>query len=151
MGNNFFKTIYEKLVKSDDTPHHVALGFAIGIFYGLFPFVGVIFTIVTAFIFRANKISALIGCFVTNTWMSAVLILPSLKLGSKILGLDWRQVWQASGSGNVLKAFSGDILIPSLLGFILIALGIAFLGYVISLFFIIKYKKRRKYAEDIRP
>ena len=137
MKNNFLKTIYEKLVKTDDTPHRVALGFAIGIFYGLFPFIGVIFTIVTAFIFRANKISALIGCFVTNTWMSAVLILPSIRVGAKIFGLDWRLLWQDMAS------LSADVVLPSLVGFFIIAFIISLASYFISLYFIIRHRNRK--------
>lgn len=129
------KNIYFKLVRSDDTPHRIALGFAIGIFYGFAPFVGVIFTLLTAFILRANKISALAGCFVTNTWMTVFLIPPSVKLGFRIFGPDWRFIR----------------FVPPLVGFVIIALAIAAASYFISLFFIIKYRNRRRYAEDIRP
>src|SRR3989338_3139094 len=115
------KHIYLKLIKTDDTAHHIALGFAIGVFYGLFPFVGVILTLATAIISRANKITALIGCFVTNTWMSVVLILPSVKIGSKIFGLDWKIVWQdmlqylkMSDIRGIFKATSANVMIPAL-------------------------------------
>ncbi|PIW66607.1 MAG: hypothetical protein COW11_02440 [Candidatus Omnitrophica bacterium CG12_big_fil_rev_8_21_14_0_65_43_15] len=144
----YLNNIYNKLVKANDTPHRIALGFGIGVFYGLFPFVGVVFTIITSLIFKANKASALIGCFVTNTWMTALLLLPSIKVGSKMFGVDWRAVWQDMR----LKDFSSDVLLPSIVGFLTIALAVGVLGYLISLFFIIKYRKHRgqNYAEDIR-
>lgn len=151
MKNNFFKIIYEKLIKADDTPHRVALGFAIGIFYGLFPFVGVIFTVVTAFVFRANKVSALIGCFVTNTWISAILIIPSIKIGAKIFGLDWRIVWQdmlkylkMSDVNDIFKALSADVVLPSVVGFFIIAFVISLAGYFISLYFIIRHRNKKR-------
>lgn len=150
MKSNFLKRIYEKLIHTDDTPHRISLGFAIGIFYGLFPFVGVIFTIVTAFLFKANKITALIGCFVTNTWMSAFLILPSVKVGSKIFGLDWQVVWQdmlkyfrMSDVKDIFKALSSDFIVPSFVGFLVLAFCIAACAYFISLYVVMKYKNRR--------
>ena len=118
------KNIYIKLINAEDTPHRIALGFAIGIFYGLIPFVGVIFTLLTAFVLRANKISALVGCFVTNTWMTVFLIPPSVKLGARIFGSDWR-------------------FAPSVAGFFIIALVIAAASYFISLFIILKYRSRK--------
>ena len=36
----FFHVLYEKLVKIDDTPQRVALGFGVGIFIGNLPGVG---------------------------------------------------------------------------------------------------------------
>lgn len=145
------KHIYLKLVKTDDTPHHIALGFAIGIFYGLVPFVGVILTLITAAIFRANKASALVGCFVTNTWVTAVLALPSVKVGSKIFGLDWTVVWQQmkrylsmSDIKDIFNALSRDVLIPSLIGFLAIAFFLSVVSYAVSLFVVLKYREIKK-------
>lgn len=145
------KYICLKFVKTDDTPHRIALGFAIGIFYGLVPFIGVIPTLITAAIFRANKASALAGCFVTNTWViTAVLVLPSVKVGSKIFGLDWTVVWQEvkrylsmSDIKDIFNALSRDVLVPSLIGFLVIALCMSAASYAISLYLVLKYKKRK--------
>jgi uncharacterized protein (DUF2062 family) len=145
------KEVYLRFVKTKDTPHNIALGFAIGIFYGLFPLAGVIFTLMTAMIFRANKIAAIIGVFVTNTWMSAILALPSVKLGAKIFGLNWQIAWQdirrylfMADIKDVINVLSGDVLLPTLVGFLIIALGIAAVGYFVSLFIIIRYRGRGK-------
>jgi len=146
----WLKALFLKLAKTDDTPHRIALGFAIGIFYGLFPFVGVIFTLVTAFILKGNKISALIGCFVTNTWLSVILVLPSVKIGSKIFGLDWRVVWsdmlhylKISNINDFFKAASSDVIIPSLVGFLTIALLISLSSYFIVIFLIIRHRAKK--------
>jgi len=143
--------MYLKMMRVNDTPHHIALGFAIGIFYGLMPFVGVIFTIVTAMIFKANKAAALIGCFVTNTWMSAALILPSVRLGAKLFGLNWEYVWRdmlkylkMPGIKATINSLSGDVIIPSLVGFIIIALSMSVLSYFIGLFFVLEYRNRKQ-------
>ena len=144
---NRLKHIYFKLVKAEDTPHHIALGFAIGIFYGLFPFVGIIFALITAAILKGNKIAAVIGCFVTNTWMSVILAMPSVRLGAKIFGLDWRIVWsdalrylKVSNIFELFKIASGDVIIPALVGFLIIALFIAIMSYAIALYVILKHR-----------
>ncbi len=141
------KRAYLRIVKAHDTPHRIALGFGIGVFYGLFPFIGVIFTLVTAIIFKANKASALVGCFVTNTWMSFILALPSVKIGAKLFGLDYRAVWEdvrhylkLSNIKDIFKEASGDVIIPSVVGFLVIAFIIAVAGYFVSLFLILRYK-----------
>ena len=146
--------IYSKLINGKDTPHRIALGFSIGIFYGLFPFVGIIFTLVTAIIFKANKAAALIGCFVTNTWISVILLFPSIRIGSNIFGLDWRVVWlqikQYANLQNIKGIFkntSCDVLIPLLMGFFILAFSIAMISYVISLFFILMYRNRKAKIE----
>ena len=146
----WLKALFLKLVKTNDTPHRIALGFAIGIFYGLFPFVGVLFTILTAILLKGNKVTALIGCFVTNTWLSVVLALPSVKVGSKIFGLDWKVVWsdmlcylKISNVNDFFRAASSDVIIPSLVGFLTIALSISLLSYLIVIFFIIRHRSRK--------
>jgi uncharacterized protein (DUF2062 family) len=148
---DYLKNFYSKLVGTDDTPHRIALGFAIGIFYGLFPFVGVIFTIVTVIILRANKAIAIIGCFLTNTWMTVFLALPSVKLGSKIFGLDWHVVWQdirrymgMSDIRDIFKALSGDVIIPLVIGFLIIDFCIAAVAYISALYLVVKYRSRKK-------
>lgn len=148
------KNIFLKLVGANDTPHRIALGFAIGIFYGLFPFVGVIFTIVTAIILKANKAVALVGCFVTNTWMSFFLALPSVKLGSRLFGLDWHIVWadirrymSMKDINDMARLASVDIILPTIVGFLTIALIIAAISYVIGLVIVIKYKNNTRHCE----
>jgi len=145
------KNIYFKLLKTNDTPHRIALGFAIGIFYGLVPFVGVIFTFLTAIIFRANKATALIGCFVTNTWMTAILLLPSVRVGAKIFGLEWQDIWldlsrylKMANIKDIYKAASKDVVIPALVGFFVLAFLIALASYAIILFLVVRYKAKRR-------
>lgn len=144
------KGIYFKIIGADDTPHRIALGFGVGIFYGVFPLVGVIFALVTAAILRANKATALAGCFVTNTWMSAALAVPSVKIGSKIFGLEWSHVLEQlkvyfgmRDIRDMLNAASRDIMLPALTGFLIVAFCFGFVGYAVSLYFALKYREKK--------
>ena len=59
---------YLKLLLIPDTPHKVALGFAIGIFIGLLPIIPLQTTIsvILSFIFRCSKVASAIGALITN-------------------------------------------------------------------------------------
>jgi uncharacterized protein (DUF2062 family) len=50
------------------TVHNIALGFAIGVFWGVFPTFGTagIWAIITAQIFKASKLAAIIGTLISN-------------------------------------------------------------------------------------
>ena len=52
-----------KLIMLQDTPHSIALGSAIGIFFGFTPLVSLktLLSIATAWVFRCNKLAAAIG------------------------------------------------------------------------------------------
>jgi len=76
--------------------------------------------------------------------------LPSVKIGSKIFGLDWRVVWQdvlkyfkMSDVKDIFKTMSADFILPAFVGFLVLALLIAVCGYFVSLYIVIRYKNRR--------
>ena len=66
------RSLLRTILKLDDSPHHVALGIAIGMFIGLTPTVGVqmICVITLAFLTRRlfvfNRLAALLTVYVTN-------------------------------------------------------------------------------------
>jgi uncharacterized protein (DUF2062 family) len=149
--SRFFRRIGEKLFGIKDSPHKIALGFAIGIFSGIFPGTGPIASMVLAFIFRANMASALIGSFATNTWLSFVILAIAVKLGSLISGLNWREVYASCVSlfknfhiANFLQLSILQILVPVFLGYVLIALFLGILSYFIIFLLIIKMRASKK-------
>lgn len=144
------KLLYLKLVKINDTPQKISLGFGLGVFLGIFPGTGPIAALFLALIFRVNRASALIGSLLTNTWLSFVTFLAALKIGSLILHVDWREVHQ--GSVNFLKNFSWlnlfklsalKIMLPLILGYILIGFCLGILAYLISLILILNLKHKK--------
>jgi len=120
---NFF---YEKLFKINDSPQKISLGFGLGIFCGMLPGTGPLAALFLAVLFRVNRASALLASLITNTWVSLVTFVFSIKVGSAILGLDWRLVynearqelanftWQALFRGAVL-----NIAFPIVLGYLI--------------------------------
>ena len=72
--------LFDKLFKINDTPQKIALGFGLGVFAGIFPGTGPVAAILLAYVFRANRASALFGSLFTNTWLNSVSIQRRLVL-----------------------------------------------------------------------
>ncbi|HLD82485.1 MAG TPA: DUF2062 domain-containing protein [Candidatus Omnitrophota bacterium] len=140
--------VYTKLFKIDDTPQKIAAGFGLGVFAGLLPGAGPVASLFLAFIFRVNRIAALAGSLLTNTWASLVFFLLSIRIGSIIMNLKWQDVHLAWL--NLLKDFKLanffklgvlKIILPVATGYFIIALLFGVLAYMAV---IIIFKARKK-------
>ena len=58
----------KKFFLIDDTPHKIAGGFALGVFWGIMPGEGVATTLITAVLLRLNRLSATAGVAMSNMW-----------------------------------------------------------------------------------
>lgn len=137
-----------KLFKFNDTPQRVALGFGLGVFLGIFPGTGAIAAICCAIILPINRASTLLGCLLTNTWLSVVTFLLSIKVGSLIMRVNWQEVlrdwsvflrdfrWADLFKLSVLK-----IIFPVIAGYITVGLALGLLAYLITLLVLKKTKK----------
>lgn len=148
--SRFFKIIYLKIFRINDTPQKIALGLGLGVFAGVIPGTGPIAALGLAFLLKANRASALLGSLLTNTWLSIPVFLLSLRTGALIIGLsyqdlnrDWSLLikdfhWRALLDMGVYK-----ILIPILAGYALIAFSIGIIAYVLTLIVVV-YVRRKK-------
>jgi uncharacterized protein (DUF2062 family) len=144
---DFFKLIYVKLVKINDTPQKIAAGFGLGVFLGILPGTGPIAALLAASFLRINRAAAVTGSLLTNTWLSILTIPLSMKIGSAIMQLSWQKVyndWRIFLKDfhwtGLFRLSSLEIILPVLLGYLV-------LGFILGLaaFFIILaiIKKRR--------
>ena len=146
----FFSGLYAQLVKMDDSPRRIALGFGVGVFLGILPGTGPIAALALAFVFKINKAAALLGSVLTNTWLSVVTFVLSIKIGSAILGVQWAQVqhqaralmdhfsWQALFDVSLL-----NILKPLLIGYAVVGFVCGCAAYALVL---VLLKKHRGHA-----
>lgn len=146
----FFKLIYVKLVRINDSPLKIALGFGLGSFVGVMPAVGPIAALTLAFIFRVNRASALLGCILFNTWLGIVVFLLAVKTGSKVMGLSYESVYEGWNLliknfhfSSLLKLSVYEVLIPISVGYFIISLclGVFMFGIVFVVARKIKNKK----------
>lgn len=146
--SDFFKFIYAKLFKINDTQQKVAIGFGLGVFAGILPGTGPLAALSLAFIFRANRAAALLGSLITNTWLSFVTFVLAIKAGSIIFNISWEKLqndwavatshwhWQDLFSVSIL-----EIIMPVMVGYLIISLCLGIISYV-AVLIIIKKRKR---------
>lgn len=149
----FIRLVYLKLVRINDTPQRISLGLALGVFCGFFPGTGPIAAITLALILRVNRFAAIIGSIATNTWLSIITLLPAIKLGSMILNLNWHDVYADWASflsnfqyGILLQLSAYKIILPVLVGYVTIGLGLAVVVYILTLtiLFLKKYADKNR-------
>jgi uncharacterized protein (DUF2062 family) len=147
----FLKFIYIKLFRINDSPQKIALGFALGVFLGVLPGTGPIASLFLAMLFRVNRASALLGCLLTNTWISIVAFLLSIKVGSVIMRLDWHSVHASYLQFikdfhwvNLLKLSALKVVLPVIIGYFVVSFVFAALSYLAVIIVVTKMKLKRK-------
>lgn len=149
--NSVLRTIYIKLFKINDTPQRIALGTGLGVFSGIIPGTGPIAALFLALIFRANRAAALLGSLLTNTWLSIVTFLLSVKVGSVIMKVkwqdaqqDWIQFLKDFRWPNLFKFSALKIILPVIVGYFLVAFCLGLLIYLITLITITRIRHAHK-------
>ncbi len=136
----FFRLIYLKLFRINDTPQRIALGAGLGVFSGIMPGTGPIAAVCLAFLFRVNRAAALLGSLLTNTWLSFVIFVLAIKTGSFIFGVDWQAIhkqcliiftkfsWQ-----GLLKTSFLKVVLPVMTGYLVIGIFLGLAAYFVTL------------------
>jgi len=144
-----------RVLHVDDTPHRIALGFAIGIFISWTPTVGfqMLLTVAMAALLRANKV---VG--VPLAWISNPVTIPGIfsfnyGIGAMLLGLpynfeEFSQFAQAAMSAggwierlHALWQAMMSIFWPLWLGSVTIGLGLAAISYFAIRYAVVRYRR----------
>jgi len=148
------KYLFLKLVRLNDSPQKVAMGFGIGAFLGILPGTGPLAALLLAAFLKINKAAAFLGSLLTNTWLSVVTIMLSVKIGSSIMGLEWHHVWNTWQ--KLLKDFHWKqvldlsflkLILPVITGYLILSALLGFFVYVAALLILTFLKKKRKKRE----
>jgi len=134
------KRLIEKLILINDSPQKIAQGFGLGVFLGVMPGVGLIAALVLSSLFRVNKASTIIGTLITNTWLSFITLVVAIQIGAAVMGVDWHVIY-SSLTGLFrhfeFKALAGlsfsAIILPTVIGFIVVAGSLGILSYLFLL------------------
>jgi uncharacterized protein len=143
--------LYEKIFLINDTPHKIALGFGLGIFSGILPGTGPLAALFLAFLFKANRATALFGSIISNTWISLITLLLAIKAGALIFGIQWQTLYETwkiiLGEFKfklLLEASIVKIILPVAAGYILIAFIFGLVTYLITLSILFIARKAKK-------
>src|SRR5512139_975349 len=140
-----FRYIYLRLVRVGGDPVHIGLGFAVGVFLGIFPTfgIGTPLALLIASLFRWNRISAVLGTLVMNPFTTPLFWTLSGSLGAAIFRADAKKVLQSAVDGERVKSLSEAALIY-LTGNTLIALAVAVVSYFVSRKLVTVYREKRQ-------
>jgi uncharacterized protein (DUF2062 family) len=78
----------DTLLHIDDTPERTAAAFALGVFFGFSPFLGLhtILAIVLAFLLNLNRVAVLLGVYSNLPWIIAPYYFVATRMGAAITG-----------------------------------------------------------------
>src|SRR4030067_2176766 len=104
-GRRTFRYISLRRVRVGGDPVHIALGFALGVFLGVFPTfgLGIPLSLLFASMFRWNRVSALLGSLVMNPLTTPFVWTLSGTLGAAIFRADAQNVLQTVPNGERLR------------------------------------------------
>ncbi len=146
---NELRRLYERFVKIRGRPREIALGFALGIFIGMTPTMGIQMPIAVFFaaIFKWSKISAVSGVWITNPFTAPFIYGSTYFVGAHLLGLKTALSLPAELTWRLVKEMlrNAPVILGALtVGGILVGLPLAVLGYYIAYMAVNKYQQRVK-------
>ncbi|HXG77880.1 MAG TPA: DUF2062 domain-containing protein [Methyloceanibacter sp.] len=146
--------IVYRLRRLSDTPHAVALGFAVGVFTAVTPFLGthMVTAALLAWAIGGSVVAALLGTFVGNPLTYPLFWYSTYEIGSLMLGGTVERP-SIDLSGGIFQSSIDTlwpILWPMTLGSLPVGLALAALGYVLVKPMVEAYKHRRRRRLELR-
>ena len=146
---NMIRRIYERFLKIRGRPREIALGFALGIFIGMTPTMGIQIPIAVFFaaMLKWSKISAAFGVWITNPFTSPFIYGFTYIVGAKVLRLKVKMTFPEDFSWSIVKELleNAPVIFGAMtIGGILIGFPLAILSYYLSFAAVNKYQQRIK-------
>jgi uncharacterized protein (DUF2062 family) len=143
-----------RLRRLSDTPHAVALGFAVGVFTAVTPFLGthMVMAALLAWIIGGSVVAALLGTFVGNPLTYPAFWYATYEIGEWMLGglAHKPRIDLSAGIFHDSLEHLWPILWPMALGSIPVGVALAALSYVLVKPMIDAYKHRRRRKLELR-
>ena len=88
LTRTLFRRWLDQLLHIEDTPERTAAAFAIGVFFGFSPLLGLhtVLAIAVAFLFNLNRVAAVLGVYSNLPWIIAPYYVIATMVGSQITG-----------------------------------------------------------------
>jgi len=155
---SYFRDKFRGILQVKESPHRIALAFALGVFMGISPLLGLHYIggIMLAWLFRLNKLVTAIGVTVNNPWTIVPLSSFSAWLGAKLLGIkqvlpevDWTSLSLTHIIGKMTDMDSFLIIINKLMpliksffiGSFVICILSAIISYFVIKVLVVRYRK----------
>ncbi len=143
-----FRDKLRGVLQVKDTPHCIAMSFALGIFWGMSPLLGIhtIGAFFIAWLLGLNRFVTVAGVYITNPWTIVPIYSFSLWFGAKLIGMkqilpkiDWNNV-TFMYLINTLK----DLILPFFVGTFTVGAISAVISYFIIHRAVVRYRDKVK-------
>jgi uncharacterized protein len=154
LGSTRFRSWLDQLLHTHDTPQRTAAAYAVGVFFGFSPFLGLhtVLGLVVAFAFSLNRVAVLLGVYSNLPWILPAYYTLATMLGANVLRYDLPPRLLA----NLRDSLTNDswaefrhfarTLAPLLwaygLGSLIGAVALAAVAYRVSLAMIVTHRRR---------
>jgi uncharacterized protein (DUF2062 family) len=130
-----FRNRIRNMLLIDATPHRIALAFAVGIFIGVSPLLGIhtVLGLIVAYLFRFSRLATLTGVFVTNPVSIVPIYSFCIWVGMVLLGVDMTDIvaeldWHHMNIATLGRELE-MLLWPFVVGTLIVGTAGAFTGY----------------------
>ena len=154
VGTSRIRSWLEQLLHTHDTPHRTALAYALGVFLGFSPMLGLhtVLGLALAFLFGLNRVAVVLGVYSNLPWLVPAYYTLATVAGAAVLGVDVQPRALEDAMRVVSAASWGDFagpvrrLAPFMWSYVLGstagAVALALLAYRVSLAMILAHRKR---------
>ncbi|HEU4475103.1 MAG TPA: DUF2062 domain-containing protein [Methyloceanibacter sp.] len=146
--------IVYRLRRLSDTPHAVALGFAVGVFTAATPFLGthMAMAALLAWVIGGSVVAALLGTFIGNPLTYPLFWYSTYEVGDLMLGRTAEKPSIDLSAGIFQTSIDQlwPLLKPMTLGSIPVGIALAALSYIIVKPMVDAYKHRRRRKLELR-
>jgi hypothetical protein len=144
----------DQLLHTHDTPERTALAYAVGVFFGFSPFLGLhtVLGLIVAFVFNLNRVAVLLGIYSNLPWILPAYYTLTTMLGAALMRVDvppglLKELRAALdgvswGEFRALAKALTPLLWAFALGSMLGALALAVTAYRASLTMIVAHRRR---------
>jgi uncharacterized protein len=143
-----------QLLHTHDTPQRTAAAYAIGVFLGFSPFLGLhtVLGLIVAFAFNLNRVAMLLGVYSNLPWILPAYYTLATTLGATLLQYDippgfWKDLREvlADASWGELRTFTKVMIAPLIwsftLGSMIGAVGLGITAYRVALAMIVAHRR----------
>ncbi len=136
---------YRRFLKIRGNPNEIAFGFALGLFVGMSPFLGLqtAMAIFFAAIFKWNKISAAVGVWISNPVSAPIIYSVTFYIGSYLIGIKGPPNPAEEVGFSILNMLlkTPEIIGAMTIGGIVTGVPVSIIGYYLSFTAVSKYQK----------
>lgn len=147
------------LLVLDEPPERTAWTYALGVFLGFSPLVGLhtLIALAIIFLFRVNRLAILLGVYTNTPWTYPATLTVGTALGLWVLGMDGAAPAipsEAFWTGRARELLAGNfwrLLAPFVVGNFLLAVAAGLVAYALSKWILTRYRARRRSTAPATP